>query len=589
MKRLLTILALALTMQASAQITDPTYWDRKQLYANWLFDYDTVRINRLHIENQTGFDSTGNLFMYRGSTPANGELLIGTGSGFAKASLTSTGGTIDYTAGPGTLNLEAVVSGGDITGLTEDQFLFGASDGSIGQSEYVLFDDGMYAGYGAGIRIRNESSPMVLPSWAMLRLEALEGNAEIQLQAGSIAKSGIRFFNWTGNTQWYVHMDEAENFLIQNIAEDDDFRVNASTLRFTENELGEHTFFMNGGGFEIQNNDNPAVLKLDQDGTVYSIKNDGIVLEIDAPETILTGELGIGKTTSPAFDIDINENGRVEIVGTGYGSAKTIFGARYANGTFASPTAVTIGQDIGEFGFGGYKATAFTTSSAANMKATSTENWTDAATGAQLVFSVTPNTTTGSQVALTIDHDRSVMLEGKIKEYGNATPGAGSLLVGDGTDMDLFTLGSAGQVLTVNSGATAPEWATPTWSQVLGGNQDLTIPASTTTYVAFHSTSNAIEARRNEVFPVAGTIKNMYVLLSGTQNASGSIVLTMRKNGASQAVTVTIAAGSGSGVYSDTSNSFSVTAGDLVCIQVQNNATAASARIVSVVVEFEQQ
>ena len=476
------------------------------------------------------------------------------------------------------------------SGFTKNQVLFGASDGSISQSEYVLFDDGMYAGYGAGIRIRNESSPMVLPSWAMLRLEALEGNAEIQLQAGSIAKSGIRFFNWTGNTQWYVHMDESENFLIQNLSvHPDDFRVNAATLRFTENELGEHTFFMNGGGFEIQNNDNPAVLKLDQDGTVYSIKNDGIVLEIDAPETILTGELGIGKTTSPAFDIDINENGRVEIVGTGYGSAKTIFGARYANGTFASPTAVTIGQDIGEFGFGGYKATAFTTSSAANMKATSTENWTDAATGAQLVFSVTPNTTTGSQVALTIDHDRSVMLEGKIKEYGNATPGAGSLLVGDGTDMDLFTLGSAGQVLTVNSGATAPEWATPTCSQVLGGNQDLTIPASTTTYVAFHSTSNAIEARRNEVFPVAGTIKNMYVLLSGTQNASGSIVLTMRKNGASQAVTVTIAAGSGSGVYSDTSNSFSVAAGDLVCIQVQNNATAASARIVSVVVEFEQQ
>ena len=319
MKRLLTILALALTMQASAQITDPTYWDRKQLYANWLFDYDTVRINRLHIENQTGFDSTGNLFMYRGSTPANGELLIGTGSGFAKASLTSTGGTIDYTAGPGTLNLEAVVSGGDITGLTEDQFLFGASDGSIGQSEYVLFDDGMYGGYGAGIRIRNESSPMVLPSWAMLRLEALEGNAEIQLQAGSIAKSGIRFFNWTGNTQWYVHMDEAENFLIQNIAEDDDFRVNASTLRFTENELGEHTFFMNGGGFEIQNNDNPAVLKLDQDGTEFTIANDGTSLEIDADAVDITGDLTAANLAAGTYTPTAANVSNCATFGTVYG------------------------------------------------------------------------------------------------------------------------------------------------------------------------------------------------------------------------------------------------------------------------------
>ena len=36
---------------------------------------------------------------------------------------------------------------------------------------------------------------------------------------------------------------------------------------------------MNGGGFEIQNNDNPAVLKLDQDGTEFTIANDGTSLK----------------------------------------------------------------------------------------------------------------------------------------------------------------------------------------------------------------------------------------------------------------------------------------------------------------------
>ena len=208
----------------------------------------------------------------------------------------------------------------DVSDLVENQFVFGGSDGSISQSEYVLFDNGMYAGYGAGIRIRNESSPMVLPSWAMLRLEALEGNAEIQLQAGSIAKSGIRFFNWTGNTQWYVHMDESENFLIQNLSvHPDDFRVNAATLRFTENELGEHTFFMNGGGFEIQNNDNPAVLKLDQDGTEFTIANDGTSLEIDADAVDITGDLTAANLAAGTYTPTAANVSNCATFGTVYG------------------------------------------------------------------------------------------------------------------------------------------------------------------------------------------------------------------------------------------------------------------------------
>ena len=200
----------------------------------------------------------------------------------------------------------------DVSDLVENQFVFGGSDGSISQSEYVLFDNGMYAGFGAGIRIRNESSPMVLPSWAMLRLEALEGNAEIQLQAGSIAKSGIRFFNWTGNTQWYVHMDESENFLIQNLSvHPDDFRVNAATLRFTENELGEHTFFMNGGGFEIQNNDNAAVLTFDQNGTEYTVSNTGSSLDISADTTKIDGDVMLTGLSGTGSRLAIDDDGNI--------------------------------------------------------------------------------------------------------------------------------------------------------------------------------------------------------------------------------------------------------------------------------------
>ena len=264
-------------------------------------------------------------FWESGTYPTQNSTSLGyrTPTGSHQIYLPNNGGTIPVSVNGNTANTEGEITvslgAADVSGLTENQFLFGASDGSISQSEYVLFDNGMYAGYGAGIRIRNESSPMVLPSWAMLRLEALEGNAEIQLQAGSIAKSGIRFFNWTGNTQWYVHMDEAENFLIQNIAEDDDFRVNASTLRFTENELGEHTFFMNGGGFEIQNNDNPAVLKLDQDGTEFTIANDGTSLEIDADAVDITGDLTAANLAAGTYTPTAANVSNCATFGTVYG------------------------------------------------------------------------------------------------------------------------------------------------------------------------------------------------------------------------------------------------------------------------------
>ena len=45
------------------------------------------------------------------STPLNGELLIGNGTTFSKANLTSTGGSITITNGAGTINLETAVAG----------------------------------------------------------------------------------------------------------------------------------------------------------------------------------------------------------------------------------------------------------------------------------------------------------------------------------------------------------------------------------------------------------------------------------------------------------------------------------------------
>jgi len=55
---------------------------------------------------------TGKINGYGGSAPTNGQLLIGDGTDFELANLTSTGGTVTITNGAGTINLEAAGGGG---------------------------------------------------------------------------------------------------------------------------------------------------------------------------------------------------------------------------------------------------------------------------------------------------------------------------------------------------------------------------------------------------------------------------------------------------------------------------------------------
>ena len=79
----------------------------------------------------------------------------------------------------------------------------------------------------------------------------------------------------------------------------------------------------------------------------------------------------------------------------------------------------------------------------------------------------------------------------------------------------------------------------------------------------------------------AGTLTRLYVQTSSAQPATGSLVCTVRKNSVDQALTLTIAAGSATGVFTDLVNSVSVVAGDLMGLKFQNNATTTSANILT--------
>jgi hypothetical protein len=166
-------------------------------------------------------------------------------------------------------------------------------------------------------------------------------------------------------------------------------------------------------------------------------------------------------------------------------------------------------------------------------------------------------------------------------------------LLGSGDVAVQATLVSGSNIKTINSNSILGSGNITTAAQdsiSLINNVAVTLGTSTTSFVSFCAfTTNSVEASRQVIIPVAGTIKNLYVLTSSTQSANNSQVCTVRKNGANTAVTTTIAANAAAGTFSDTTNSVSVAAGDRLSLQVQNNAASGTAaQIVSVAIIIER-
>lgn len=140
-----------------------------------------------------------------------------------------------------------------------------------------------------------------------------------------------------------------------------------------------------------------------------------------------------------------------------------------------------------------------------------------------------------------------------------------------------------GTIISALSPVKASSIVAPAGGGLMGGNFVLgTVGASSTGYFSWNSTTNSgIENQRQWYIGRAATVRNFYILTNNAQPASGALVLTLRKNGSDQSVTITIAAGSAAGSFSDTSNSFQVAAGDLLTIKAVNSATSTSAQLLA--------
>lgn len=147
----------------------------------------------------------------------------------------------------------------------------------------------------------------------------------------------------------------------------------------------------------------------------------------------------------------------------------------------------------------------------------------------------------------------------------------------------LTTTGTSGAATLVGSTLNIPQYSPAGQSVNIFNNvlaQALTGAASPTT--RYHSVAGTISSLTTAYqipLPTSATFGNFYFRIYSAQPASGSLVLTLQKNAVDTAVTITIAAGSAIGNYTDNTNTSSFAAGDTWQIKIVQNATSGSTNL----------
>jgi len=138
-------------------------------------------------------------------------------------------------------------------------------------------------------------------------------------------------------------------------------------------------------------------------------------------------------------------------------------------------------------------------------------------------------------------------------------------------------IGTGGQFLKTNAGATAPEWGSGNDAILRFGN-DATIPTNTTTYLmAFNGTSpNNVEGIDKTILaPRAGTLLNLYAVSSTYPTATETYTYTVRVAGEDTSITCQTADVATSA--NDTTHTAAVTAGQAITVKLVTSDGSATA------------
>jgi hypothetical protein len=334
------------------------------------------------------------------------------------------------------------------------------------------------------------------------------------------------------------------------------------------------------------------------DGTWATVSGSGTVTSVG-----ITGANGIGVSGSPitsSGSITLSLGAITPTTVNGLTLTAQATGFTIAGGTTSRTLTVSTananvsGTNTGDVTLAGQNyltiSSQVITANAVNLSGTHVTGTLAAARMPALTGDVT---STVGTVATTIANDavtyaklQNVTGQRLLGRYDAATGNAQEITVGSGLNLDNST-----GILTTTSSSSCFD----TLSAFVN-NINSTVNSSTTTYTSLSAgTFNNTITNRIAVIPSSGVLKNLFVLVSGNQPNNGNLIVTVMKGATvagvaatSLQVTIPVSTGGGTGtVFSDTSNTASVNAGDIVVIRVINNSsTAASINVNSISLLF---
>jgi hypothetical protein len=205
---------------------------------------------------------------------------------------------------------------------------------------------------------------------------------------------------------------------------------------------------VNGGEIYVQNTDYGRVMFVRGSTNIWAVgprNTDDLYIRREGGSANVIfdgGNVGIG-VTAPTASLQVasssalaagnpsiilqgsNNTERISIRST----SASVFVAQFANGTLASPTAVTTGNFLGSYQFGGYAATLWTRGAQVSGSAAGT--WTDTSTPANIVFETVPSGSTGFLERMRIDSSGNIGI-------GTASPANRLSVAGSGTSLFHF-------------------------------------------------------------------------------------------------------------------------------------------------------
>ena len=199
-------------------------------------------------------------------------------------------------------------------------------------------------------------------------------------------------------------------------------------------------------------------------------------------------------------------------------------------------------------------------------------------TASTQTFSSTDLSITSATSTHTIDIGTNTVTNTKIRQSaGLSLVGRSANTTGNVADI---TGSTALSFLRVDSAGANLEFSSAPRT-VLNTMPGATIALSTTTYLLPQSNlaASATESSRSWYSNNACTASRLLVQTTTTQSSTGSLVITVRIGGVSSSLSVTIAANSAAGRFTNYANTGTVAADAAISIQAVNNATAISASL----------